>query len=150
MMFEPNTSVTEIIQRLRLEPLPGEGGYWGPGIRISEMNSIFFLMTSAADGFSALHRLGVTEGWQWLAGAPAEMSQIDSAGVLNVLKLSAEDSQAIVPPGSWQGARTLGEWTLVSCWCAPAFTEETFELGVRADLLAEFPQHEKVVLELTR
>ncbi|MEY3407197.1 MAG: hypothetical protein RL038_258, partial [Actinomycetota bacterium] len=29
-MFEPNTSVTEIIQRLRLEPLPGEGGYWGP------------------------------------------------------------------------------------------------------------------------
>ena len=35
---------------------------------------------------------------------------------------------AVVPACCWQAARTLGEYTLVSCVVAPGFTYEDFEL----------------------
>jgi len=34
-----------------------------------------------------------------------------------------------VPGGAWQAARSLGEWTLVGCTVAPAFTFDGFELA---------------------
>jgi len=43
--------------------------------------------------------------------------------------LSEERPQAVVPPGVWQSARTLGDWTLVGCTVAPGFRFESFELA---------------------
>lgn len=137
----------EVVARLDLVPLPVEGGYWAPGPRTAEMNAIFFLMT-AGDGFSAMHRLTVTEGWQWLAGAPAAMLQLGSAA--ESLPLSATVPQQIVPAGVWQGCRSEGEWTLVSCWCAPAFTEDCFSLGIRTELEAAYPAAAAEIARLTR
>jgi uncharacterized protein len=37
--------------------------------------------------------------------------------------------QGVVPPGGWQAARSLGEWTLVGCTVAPGFEFEHFELA---------------------
>lgn len=149
-MFSSDTAAAEIVAELNLQPLPDEGGFWAPGVRLGEMNCIYFLMTGAADGFSALHRLEVTEGWQWLAGAPARMVQLSETTGLSELSLSSEDAQTIVPVGVWQGARTLGDWTLVSCWCAPAFTEEIFELAMPEDLISRWPEHAAVIREFTR
>jgi len=66
-------------------------------------------------------------------------------------------SQALVPAGSWQGARLAGgphlpadnAWALVSCVVTPGFDFEDFELGDREALLASFPQHAGLVRELT-
>jgi predicted cupin superfamily sugar epimerase len=43
--------------------------------------------------------------------------------------LSGEQPQAVVPPGAWQRARSLGSWSLVGCTVAPPFTFDAFELA---------------------
>jgi uncharacterized protein len=43
--------------------------------------------------------------------------------------LAGERPQAIVPAHAWQAARSLGEWTLLSCTVAPGFEFEHFELA---------------------
>jgi hypothetical protein len=35
----------------------------------------------------------------------------------------------VVPAGCWQTARSLGDWTLVSCIVAPAFEYGSFEMA---------------------
>ncbi len=65
--------------------------------------------------------------------------------------------QALVPAGSWQGARLAGgphlpadrAWALVSCVVTPGFDFADFELGDREALLAAFPQHADLVRALT-
>ena len=65
--------------------------------------------------------------------------------------------QALVPAGSWQGARLAGgphlpadrAWALVSCVVTPGFDFDDFELGDRDALLAAYPQHAEIVRELT-
>lgn len=34
-----------------------------------------------------------------------------------------------MPPGEWQKARSLGDWTLVSCTVAPGFDFANFEMA---------------------
>jgi predicted cupin superfamily sugar epimerase len=40
-----------------------------------------------------------------------------------------EEPQVVVPAGAWQAARPLGDWTLVGCIVAPAFSFDGFELA---------------------
>lgn len=143
-------SAADVVTRLGLVPLPDEGGYWKDGFRTNEMNSILFLMTDSVEGFSALHRLKITEGWQWLAGAPVRMLQFQSETDAKVQVLAETNSQTVVAIDTWQAARTTGNWSLVSCWCAPQFTDEMFELGNRASLINEFPALADLVEEFTR
>jgi uncharacterized protein len=42
---------------------------------------------------------------------------------------SREQPQAVVPPGVWQRARSLGSWSLVGCTVAPPFAFDAFELA---------------------
>ena len=48
------------------------------------------------------------------------------------------------------GASTLGDWTLISCWCSPAFRPEHFELGERGDLVDRYPGYATEITALTR
>jgi predicted cupin superfamily sugar epimerase len=66
-------------------------------------------------------------------------------------------AQALVPAGSWQGARLAGgphlparyAWALVSCIVTPGFDFADFELADRDALLAEHPQDADLIRELT-
>lgn len=142
-------SAETVIERLGLQPLPHEGGYWKPGPRTPNLNSITYLMT-AEGGFSALHLLTVAEGWQWLAGDSCQMLQLRPDGSHLELELGAAWPATVVSPGVWQGARTNGKWTLVSTWCAPAYTDDAFTLGDRGLLLAAYPAAGQLIEELTR
>ena len=142
-------SVEEVKSLFEMQPITDEGAFWAAGTRNSEMNSILALITSEPDGFSAMHKLNLTEGWQWLAGAPIEMLQLHPGRSEKIL-LDRENSQALVGIGIWQGAKTLGDWTLISCWCAPAFEYELFELGKRDELCALYPEVANLITELTR
>lgn len=139
----------EVKSLFEMQPISDEGAFWAPGTRTREMNSILALVTNRPDGFSALHKLQLTEGWQWLAGAPLEMLQLHD-GKSEKIVLDRANSQALVGIGVWQGAKTLGEWTLISCWCAPAFEYELFELGNRDELCALYPEVADLITELTR
>ena len=126
----------QVIAALGLKPHP-EGGHYAelhrdapaaPGGR-GACTSIYYLLTDR----SHWHRVDATEIWCWHAGAPLELSIAGEGGAaahrLGGRLDRGEKPQAVVPPGAWQAARTLGDWTLVGCVVAPAFSFEGFELA---------------------
>ncbi|WP_106298811.1 cupin domain-containing protein [Knoellia remsis] len=147
-------SADDLIAGLGMRPIPEEGAFFVEGPRTQELSSILVLLTSAADGFSAMHRLEVDEGWTWLDGAPAallrlrESSKGNHRGSLGLL--DDKRRNLLVRRGVWQGAATMGEWTLLSCWCTPAFRPKHFTLGERATLTETFPDFANEIATLTR
>jgi uncharacterized protein len=164
-----NAGASQLILKLGLAPLPGEGGFFavtwtsgakGPGGRASG-SAILFLITES--DFSALHRLGMDEIWHYHAGDPAELVRLDprtracSVSVLGPDVTGSHLPQAIVRSGEWQGARIRAQgsptacgWTLFGCTLSPAWDEREFELGRREALSREFPEHAAVIRSLTR
>jgi predicted cupin superfamily sugar epimerase len=147
---EDAETAADVIERLGMTPIPEEGAWIAEGPRTQELSAATVLLTAAPDGFSAMHRLTVDEGWQWLAGAPAALLRLrrGGSGVLNYI--GPEHPQVLVRRQTWMGASTLGEWTLVSCWTAPAFRPEYFELGRRETLVARYPDFAVEVRALVR
>ncbi|KRE42924.1 cupin domain-containing protein [Knoellia sp. Soil729] len=143
----------QIIADLRMEPIPQEGAWFVEGPRTQALSSILVLLTPADDGFSAMHRLEVDEGWQWLDGAPAALLRLKEGRHRNhgrLTLLHEKHRQRLVRKGMWQGAATLGDWTLLSCWCSPAFRPQHFTLGDRDDLVGKFPDYATELAALTR
>ena len=143
----------QIIDELGMRPIPGEGAWFVEGPRNQELSAITVLLTSGDDGFSAMHRLTIDEGWQWLDGAPAALLRLRESprrnhGSLGLL--DARHRQMLVRKGVWQGAATMGDWTLLACWCSPAFRSSHFTLGRRAELIEAFPEYSAEVTALTR
>ena len=126
----------EIIDQLNLAPHP-EGGHYrqtwiadGPG-RPSG-TCIYFLL--AAGERSHWHTVDATEIWLYHAGAPLELrlAATDAGPAESRIlsgDLAAGAPQIIVPEGHWQSARSLGDWTLVSCTVSPGFQFEGFKLA---------------------
>jgi uncharacterized protein len=170
-------TAAELAVTLLLEDHP-EGGFYRETFRAREMVStprgdraastaILFLVTAAA--ISHLHRLRSDELWVFQGGLPLELVWLAPGGAVERRLLgdpgqSARDAgeaettpQALVPAGSWQGARLAGgphlpasrAWALVSCIVTPGFVYEDFELGEREALLAAYPQHADLVRAFT-
>ncbi len=163
------------IERLRLERHP-EGGWFRQTYRSEEMASpaglpsrfdvphplstaIYFLLRG--DEVSALHRLKADEVWHFYDGVPLTLHLIAPDGTASHIQLGAGCFQVVVPAGHWFGA-TLGpvddvaeergntRFALVGCTVAPGFLFEDFELGDRATLVNQFPQHVALIARLTR
>jgi predicted cupin superfamily sugar epimerase len=163
-----NAEARQLISGLGLAPLPREGGFFAstwtspatlPGGRPCA-SAILFLITK--DDFSALHRLGTDEIWHFHAGDAAELALLDPvSGVGRTVVLGPDVAgrhapQAVVPAGTWQGARlragagaTRG-WALFGCTVSPGWDEREFELGLRPGLLRDFPVHAPIITALTR
>jgi hypothetical protein len=125
-------TAAEIIALLKLEHHP-EGGWYRqtfadtvPGTR-AHSTAIYYLLE--AGDRSAWHRVDSAELWHWYAGAPLEL-RVDKATLTLGSDLSTgQRPQGIVPPGAWQSARSLGDYTLVGCTVAPGVEFENFELA---------------------
>jgi predicted cupin superfamily sugar epimerase len=129
-------SAREVIALLGLERHP-EGGWFTqtyadtvPGGR-AHSTLIYYLLEAGEQ--SAWHRVDAAEVWHWYAGAPLRL-RVAEAGPAHELTLgndlaAGQRPQGIVPPGAWQSARSLGDWTLVGCTVAPGFEFEHFELA---------------------
>lgn len=147
--------VRDVIASYAMRPLRPEGGWWTPGPRDPAASGILYLCADTADGFSALHRLAVAESWTWLAGAPLRLLTLDPGAPADAdsgtrMVLDAAHPQALVPAGRWQGARPVTDWTLAACWCLPAYTDESFTLGVRERLAARYLAYAADIEDLTR
>ncbi len=159
------------IRMLDLRPHP-EGGWFRETWRAEESvdadglparygggrshgTAIYYLLAEGA--FSAIHRIRSPEVWHHYAGDPVEMIQLSNDGSAVRLLLGpdvahGELPQIVVPRGTWQGARIvpLGRRSLLGCSVAPGFEFEDFELGVREDLVARWPDLESEIVALTR
>jgi hypothetical protein len=127
-----------LIALLELVPHP-EGGHYRQMFRDepgasgrAHSTAIYYLLR--AGEVSAPHRIDAAEVWHFYRGAPLELT-IAEAGKATERRLLGADvekgerPQIVVPPYAWQGARTLGDYTLVGCTVAPGFLFETFELA---------------------
>jgi uncharacterized protein len=128
----------QIIKELRLIPLEGEGGLWAPIFRSEGASAIYFMMRDP--DFSAWHRIPESETWIHLAGSPSllytfekDPDQADPGGLTSrTLDNRAGNYLYTVKPLTWMAAKPLGEWSLLVCTLAPAFT--TMELASKEDV----------------
>ncbi len=120
-----------LIALLDLKPHP-EGGYFRETFRDgsdgrAHSTAIYFLLK--AGEVSRWHRVDAAEVWHFYRGAPLELRIGKSVYVLGPDVDEAQAPQVVVPPGAWQSARSLGDYTLVGCTVAPGFEFEHFELA---------------------
>ena len=117
-------TAAEVIELLRLEPLPVEGGYYRQTYRADETldatvlperyggprapgGAIYYLLHG--DHFSALHLLLTDEIYHFYLGQPGEMLLLYPDGHDEVVRLGTdlamgERVQVVVPHGVWQGS----------------------------------------------
>lgn len=116
-------------------------------------SSIYFLLSEK--NFSAFHRLTADEIWYYHYGHTLTIVAIDLEGRLHEWKLGSnidkgEQLQVLVPKGWIFGSYVFHGYGLVSCMVTPGFTFDDFELFRRKELIAEYPEHEKIIREMTR
>ena len=163
----------EVIELLRLEPLPVEGGYYRVTYRADETldaamlperyggsraygGAIYYLLHG--DHFSALHRLLTDEVYHFYLGRPVEMLLLYPDGHDELVRLgtdlaAGERVQMVVPRGVWQGSRLAADsdgFALMGTTMAPAYEQDDFELGDRKELIATYPQRAELIRALTR
>ncbi|HEY88140.1 MAG TPA: cupin domain-containing protein [Thermoflexia bacterium] len=164
-------SAAQIKELLALQPHP-EGGYFAPTYRSAAVilpaalparylaprplsTAIYYLLTTGS--CSRLHRLKSDEIFHFYGGDPVEMLFLSSDGTGKTLYLGNDlladmYPQLLVPHGVWQGARLYKPeigFALLGCTVAPGFDYADFELGVRAPLLAHYPQFAAQIRALT-
>jgi len=161
----------QIIDALKLEPLPEEGGFFResyraketiPGNALPKHNGsrnfstlIYYLITP--EEFSGLHRVKASdEIFHFYLGDPVEMIQINESGELDKIimgqKIPEQSLQAVVNSNVWQGTKLVsgGKWALLGCSVAPGFEYADFEIKTQAEFLNLFPQHRSDILRFTR
>jgi hypothetical protein len=133
------TSAAEVIEALQLRRHP-EGGWYAETWRAPSeagerpaSSAILYLLQAGER--SHWHRVDADEIWQFSAGHSFEL-RVAAAADAPVVRhrlgcdvTAGDEPQVTVPAGAWQAARPLGEWTLVGCIVAPAFSFDGFELA---------------------
>ncbi len=165
------TAAASWIRRLKLRRHP-EGGYYRETYRSRDTvragalprrlagsrccsTAIYFLLRGK--DISALHRLRCDELWHFYAGGALSIQIITPAGRRRTIKLGkhpgrGEAFQAVIPAGCWFGAAVNRPraYALVGCTVAPGFDFADFEPGDRRQLLAQYPQHARLIRRLTK
>lgn len=126
-----------LISALHLEAHP-EGGWYrrtwvAPSLEGERAagSSIYYLLLLGER--SLPHRIDATEIWHFYAGDSLELSceRPDGRAELHVMGpdvSGGQEPQVIVPAGTWQSARPLGDFALVGATVCPAFSFEGFEM----------------------
>jgi hypothetical protein len=166
-------TVQEIINLLKLEPLPHEGGYFRQTYKSAEVISqaalppryqgdrtlgtaIYFLLTPT--DFSAMHRLDTDEIYHFYLGDPVEMLLLPPDGPAEAFILGNDLSkgmqpQKVVSSGVWQGSCLVPGgpygFALIGTTMAPGFEWASFELGERDTLLQQYPALAEMILART-
>ena len=159
------------VAALGLQPHP-EGGFYVQVYRAPETiarahlpgrfqgdrvhsTAIYFLLRG--QDFSALHRIQSDEVWHFYDGAPVTIHVIEADGEYRALHLGRDFAAGqaplqVVSAGCWFGATVddRSGYALVGCTVAPGFDFADLELGERAALLAQYPQHAALIERLTR
>lgn len=163
--------IETIVERLKMDPHP-EGGFYKETYRSNQVipedvlgpsfqgnrnycTAIYFLLTS--DNFSAFHRIQQDEIWHFYEGSSLYVHVIHPNGIYqrHVVGINFDQGelpQLVVPAGAWfaSSVKEPNQYSLVGCTVAPGFDFKDFELAERSTLVKQFPEHEKVIKQLTR
>ncbi len=136
-------SPAELIDQLKLSPLPVEGGRWAQSWRDDTVSAIYYLLE--APETSAPHRLDRFEIYAYHAGAPAQLLLLFPDGrverpVLGPDVTAGQRPQVGVPAGVWQATVTTGEWSLLGTVVVPAYTDDCVEFGDARALAERWPE----------
>jgi predicted cupin superfamily sugar epimerase len=120
-----------LIAALDLKPHP-EGGHFRETFRDTNngraySTAIYFLLK--AGEVSRWHRVDAAETWHFYRGAALELRIGKTVVTLGPAIEKGQAPQCVVPPGEWQAARSLGDYTLVGCTVAPGFEFSGFEMA---------------------
>ena len=142
-----------VVELLGLVPLLPEGGFVGETWRDDRASAIYFLVQRP--DFSALHRLAHLEIWAHHAGAPLRMLLVDPAGTVTEPVLgpdleAGERPQLVVPPGTWQAAEPMGDWSLVSTFMAPPYSDAVVEFARWGEMAGRYPAHDERIRRVCR
>lgn len=159
----------EIIQALKLQPHPIEGGYFRETFRSATSlpdaypgkgpravgTSIYYLLTP--ETFSEMHRLPTEEVYHLYLGGPLRMLQLFPDGAHREVLigsdfLAGQEPQLTVPARVWQGSflEPGVPFALLGATMAPGFEYDDYEQGKRAELLAQYPEADPLIRRLTR
>ena len=132
-----------VAARLRLLPLPHEGGLFRETHRDRHSSAIYFMLLDPM--VSTLHRLNGDEVYHWYAGSPLRLLLLHPDGraeqpVLGPDVLAGQQPQLRVPAGVWQGSSPVGDGALVGTTMAPPFDWNGFELGDADRLTVAYPK----------
>ena len=135
----------------QLVELTGDGA-------VRQMNAatgIYFLLVEG--NFSAFHKIKSDEMWHFYAGQALEILELKTTGELRCTRLGPDSlrgdtCQYVVQANTWFASRVAAgsAFSFVGCTVAPGFDFADFCLAEREALLATFPQHHRVITELTR
>ena len=156
-------SAKQVQELLNLQPLRIEGGYFSEMYRSKLMLSqrslapgysgeralstaIYYMLTP--DTRSIMHRLKGDEVYHFYLGDPVEMLLLKREGMGERVLLgqdivSGMRLQHVVRAGAWQGSRLApgGTFALMGTTMAPGFDPADFEIGMRDELSARYPDH---------
>ncbi len=170
MNFIYQANVKDIIQKYDLIPHP-EGGYsrllhQDPDVLDADClpkgyngsrplwNGIYYLLPEGI--VSILHRIRMSELWNFYMGGPLELFDISPSGALKTIILgqnlsSAQDLAYVFPKGHWIAAKPIegSSFSFVSCITSPGFTFADWEKGNREELSRYYPHLKEVIVMLT-
>jgi len=149
----------QLIERLNLSPLAGEGGYYRQTYVVHNESgqplttAILFLVTDAT--WSGLHRLGGDELFHAYSGDSCQMVVVHPDSTLDHHRLGSDfaagdEVQVLVPGGTWQGTKLIPGgafgYALLGTTMTPGFRTDQFELGTVDDLESMSEELRKILL----
>jgi uncharacterized protein len=160
-------SAEQVIERLGLQPLTVEGGYFKVHYVAEETylrkdlpkrfdgdrhfnDATYFLITK--DSFSPFHKVNNNEIWIFCAGDPAVQTTIDKDAELKQVTLGSNITKdqtliGVISPEAWQSTRLLpgGRWALFVLSTSPAFEYSDYTGATDAEILKRYPQHSGIL-----
>jgi uncharacterized protein len=157
----------DVIELLKLEPHPVEGGFFRETYRSrgastfdgysghrSVSTAIYYLLTPQT--VSALHRLPGDEVFHFYLGDPVTMLQLWPDGstrrhtIGNDLA-AGHEPQLVVPAGVWQGSVLTdgGAFALLGATMAPGFDYGDYVSGLTDELVGRYPAEAELIRRLT-
>lgn len=159
-------TTADVIQMLGLEPHPVEGGYFRrtytsrgtldlPRGTRAQGSAIYYLLEAGT--FSEMHVLDSDEIFHFYLGDSVEMLQLlpDGRSALFILGpdlAAGQHVQLVVPAGTWQGTRLMGNGTmaLLGCTVTPGFDFADYRNATAEELIAKWPHEEGRIRARTR
>jgi len=125
------------------------------GVEVERPKATSILYLVGGDDFSALHRLEFNEFYHFSVGASVEIFLIHSSGKSETVFLGpkvdkGEKLQLMIPAGTLQGVRSLGDWSLMGTAMCPGFDFDDFQMPTREELIMKYPDLKADITRFTR